>query len=116
MLTLAELADTRSGTPTWVSRFSWRTPVFSAAVHCLDVPFFFDCLGSEKVEPLAGPIPPQELADTLHAAALGFIRDSNPGWEPYGAEEKFTRIFDSYTRTVKDGYASVRALRPGASV
>lgn len=113
---LAELADTRSGTPTWVSRFSWRTPVFNAAVHCLDVPFFFDCLGSEKVEPLAGPNPPQELADTLHASALGFIKNSDPGWGTYTLDAKNTRVFDGYTRTVSDGYASVRALRPGAKV
>ncbi|MFF5792380.1 carboxylesterase/lipase family protein [Paeniglutamicibacter sp. NPDC012692] len=113
---LAELAELRGGTPTWVSRFSWRSPAFSAAVHCLDVPFFFDCLGSEKVEPLAGPNPPQELADTLHASALGFIRDSNPGWGTYALETKNTRVFDSYTRTVSDGYASVRALRPGTSL
>ncbi|GAA1884582.1 carboxylesterase family protein [Paeniglutamicibacter psychrophenolicus] len=111
---LAELADLRSGTPTWVSRFSWRSPVFNAAVHCLDVPFFFDCLGSEKVEPLAGPVPPQELADTVHASALAFIKVGDPGWGTYGLATKQTRVFDSFTRTVTDGYASVRSLRSDA--
>lgn len=108
---LSELADMRSGTSTWVSRFAWRSPVFGAAVHCLDVPFFFDCLDSIKVEPLAGPTPPQELADNLHAEALAFIKEGAPSWGSYDAETKNTRVFDSFTRTVKDGYSSVRALR-----
>lgn len=108
---LSRLADLRATNPTWVSRFAWRSPVFDAAVHCLDVPFFFDCLDSEKVEPLAGPVPPQNLADTLHAAALGFIKDGDPGWGAYEPETKNTRVFDTFTRTVKDGYGSVRALR-----
>ncbi|PQZ94837.1 carboxylesterase [Arthrobacter sp. MYb227] len=108
---LSELADVRAGSNTWVSRFAWRSPVFGAAVHCLDVPFFFDCLDSIKVEPLAGPTPPQELADTLNAEALAFIKTGAPGWGSYESETKNTRVFDSFTRTVKDGYASVRALR-----
>ena len=34
----------RGAAPTWLYRFSWRSATFDAAVHCLDVPFFFDCL------------------------------------------------------------------------
>lgn len=111
---LAEAVAHRGDAPTWVSRFSWRSPVFNAAVHCIDVPFFFDCLDSEKVAPLAGENPPQELADTVHAAALRFITTGDPGWEPY-LPGKTTMVFDHpRSEPVHDGYAGVAALRPAA--
>ena len=111
---LAEAVAHRGNAPTWVSRFSWRSPVFNAAVHCIDVPFFFDCLDSEKVAPLAGEHPPQELADTVHSAALAFITTGNPGWAPY-LPGNITMVYDNpRSETMQDGYASVDALRPAA--
>ena len=38
------IAAARGDAPTWLYRFSWRSPNFGSAVHCVDVPFFFDCL------------------------------------------------------------------------
>lgn len=112
---LAEAVAHRGSAPTWVSRFSWRSPVFDAAVHCIDVPFFFDCLDSVAVAPLAGPNPPQELADTVHGAAVAFIVGGNPGWNPYVGDNTATMVYD-YPRSapMQDGYASVAALRPAA--
>ncbi|MGB4137638.1 MAG: carboxylesterase family protein, partial [Microbacterium sp.] len=58
----------RGEAPTWVYRFAWPSGHFGFAEHCLDVPFFFDCLDGPAMEPLAGPNPPQALADEVHAA------------------------------------------------
>lgn len=100
----------RGAAPTWAYRFAWRSPAFDAAVHCLDVPFFFDCLDAVKVEPLAGPNPPQALADELHAAAVAFVTTGDPGWPRSTDAAPVVRVYDTPTRTEADGYASVRPL------
>lgn len=107
---VAETLQSRADAPTWVSRFSWRSPIFDASVHCLDVPFFFDCLDSEKVAPLAGENPPQDLADFVHGAALSFIKTGEPGWAQFGAQ-KTTMVVDMPKPAIlHDGYKSVAAL------
>ncbi|PRB02903.1 carboxylesterase/lipase family protein [Microbacterium sp. MYb64] len=99
----------RGAAPTWVYRFSWPSGHFGFAEHCLDVPFFFDCLDGPAMEPLAGPNPPQTLADEVHAAAVAFIVDGDPGWARYGAA-KIARVYDTPSREEADAYASVRPL------
>jgi para-nitrobenzyl esterase len=100
----------RASAPTWVYRFSWPSGRFGFAEHCLDVPFFFDCLDGPSMEPLAGPNPPQALADEVHAAAVAFIDDGDPGWPRYDRTRRTTRVFDTPSRDASDAYASVRAL------
>ncbi|PYI66721.1 carboxylesterase [Arthrobacter livingstonensis] len=94
---------------TWLFRFSWRSPVFGRAVHCLDVPFFFDCLGADRIDALAGKTPPQALADEVHGAAVSFAISGGPGWDGYAGGLR-TKVFDSPSSMVDDGYASVRPL------
>ncbi|NVM97619.1 carboxylesterase/lipase family protein [Arthrobacter sp. SDTb3-6] len=94
---------------TWLYRFSWRSPAFGRAVHCLDVPFFFDCLDAERIDALAGRTPPQALADEAHAAAVSFVISGDPGWAAYDAGRR-TKVFDTPSSVVEDGYASVRPL------
>ena len=98
--------------PTWVYRFSFRSGVFGSAVHCIDVPFWFDCLDSVKVEPLTGPEPPQALADATHAGAVAFITSRDPGWTAWSAASGATRVLGGAvtTATEPDGYASLRSL------
>ena len=72
------------------------------ALHCIDVPFFFDCLDERHVPGLAGPNPPQALADAVHGGAVAFVRSGDPGWEPYAASGA-ARLFD-----VPDGMDSTR--------
>ncbi|MCT9002442.1 carboxylesterase/lipase family protein [Microbacterium memoriense] len=101
------------GAPTWVYRFVWPSPTRRWALHCLDVPFWFDCLDAERVAAIAGDDPPQGLADTIHGAALGLIRAHAPGWEPWSERSGTTRIFGgtaSADAVIADGYASVRPL------
>ncbi|MFC9558873.1 carboxylesterase/lipase family protein [Agromyces sp. NPDC056965] len=100
----------RGDAPTWVYRFSWPSGTFGFAEHCLDVPFFFDCLDSIAIEPLAGPNPPQRLADEVHGGAVSFITTGEPGWPRYTESTRETRVYDTPSTVVTDGYASVRPI------
>ena len=101
----------RGDASTWVYRFSWPSGVFGFAEHCIDVPFFFDCIDSPvAMEPLTGPNPPQSLADEVHGAAVAFIATGAPGWPVYTEATKQTRVYDTPSRIVSDGYKSVRPL------
>ncbi|WP_290474437.1 carboxylesterase family protein [Leifsonia sp. 71-9] len=110
---VVRIADARAAHPTWVYRFSWVSPKLGWAAHCLDVPFWFDCLDAEKVDFIAGDNPPQSLATALHAAAVAFVREGAPGWRPWSEAEGATRVFGrdpASPELLPDGYASVRAL------
>ncbi|MFF1877603.1 carboxylesterase/lipase family protein [Leifsonia sp. NPDC058230] len=104
----------RSGAPTWLYRFAWPSPTIGNSCHCLDVPFFFDCLAAERVAYLAGPNPPQELADEVHGSAVAFVSTGDPGWTPFDEATRSTRVFDVPTHTETDGYTDVAALLPVA--
>ncbi|KRC50610.1 carboxylesterase [Leifsonia sp. Root227] len=112
-LTLAaERAET--GAPTWLYRFAWPSPTIGGACHCLDMPFFFDCLAAERVEYIAGANPPQSLADDVHGAAVSFIADGDPGWTPFDTSSEAARVFDVPSRTAERAYADVEVLLPAA--
>ncbi|MGJ0389503.1 carboxylesterase/lipase family protein [Microbacterium sp. CGR1] len=104
------IAAVRGDAPTWLYRFSWPSGHFGFAEHCLDVPFFFDCLDGPAMEPLAGPNPPQDLADELHGAAVAFITAGDPGWTRHEGDAGIVRVYDRPTHEVTDAYASVRSL------
>ncbi|KAF2414892.1 carboxylesterase [Microbacterium sp. B35-04] len=110
-------ARARGAAPTWVYRYAFRSSqpgmVHDAAVHCIDVPFWFDCLDSVQIEPLTGPNPPQALADKTHAAAVGLVVGGDPGWPSWSAVPGTTRVFGAPAgaRDIDpDGYASVAPL------
>jgi para-nitrobenzyl esterase len=107
---LLKVVADRGDAPTWLYRFSWPSGHFGFAEHCLDVPFFFDCLDGPVMEPLAGPNPPQELADEVHGAAVAFITTGDPGWPRHHGVAGIARVYDVPTRDVADAYASVRPL------
>ena len=52
------------------------------ACHGLEIPFVFDTLGN-GTEPLWGTNPPQQLADTMHAAWVAFATNGDCGWPKY---------------------------------
>ncbi|QYF73098.1 carboxylesterase/lipase family protein [Cryobacterium sp. PAMC25264] len=78
--------------PTWLWAFAWRSPTLGGALHCLDLPFFFDALDAPRVQVLTGPAPSQRLADEVHGSAVAFIGGEDPAWpawtagEPVGAQ------------------------------
>lgn len=107
---LVRVADARGAAPTWAYRFSWPSGAFGFAEHCLDVPFFFDCLDGPAVDALAGPQPPQALADALHADAVAFATSGTVPWPRWTTRET-ARVYDVPVRDQQDAYASVAALR-----
>ncbi|WP_431796380.1 carboxylesterase/lipase family protein [Microbacterium enclense] len=78
-------ARARPSAPTWVYRFAWASPSIGYACHCLDVPFWFDHLDADGVSTIAGDVPPADLAAAMHAAAVRFVRDGDPGWPAWDA-------------------------------
>ncbi|WP_308466584.1 carboxylesterase/lipase family protein [Rathayibacter soli] len=106
------LAEARAaaGAPAWLYRFSWPSPSMGGAVHCTDVPFFFDCLGAERVDVIAGPTPPTSLAADVHGAAVRFITTSNPGWPAYATPDRDVRVYDVPSSVLPDGYGDVAVL------
>ena len=106
---VVRVAADRGSAPTWTYRFAWPSGAFGFAEHCLDVPFFFDCLDGPAMEPLAGPNPPQSLADEVHAGAVAFVRTGDPGWPRYDARGT-TRVYDSLTSDQPNAYGSVAPL------
>ena len=108
---VVRVADARGDAATWAYRFSWPSPTRTWAIHCLDVPFWFDCLDAPGVTTIAGDDPPRRLAEAVHGAAAAFVRDGDPGWTPWDGGA--TRVFGgdpSAPDMLPDGYASVRAL------
>lgn len=108
--TVVQAAEARGTSPAWVYRFAWPSPTRGWASHCLDVPFWFDVLGAERVSDLAGEHPPQHLADEMHRAMVAFVREGDPGWGSWSQHPGRTRVFAGVPSTVDDGYASVTPL------
>ena len=90
---VASIAEARDGQDTWAYRFAWVSPVLGWSCHCLDVPFWWDVLDAPRVRRLAGPHPPQRLADLMHATAVAFVHRHDPGWPPWSADPGTARVF-----------------------
>ncbi|WP_104524201.1 carboxylesterase/lipase family protein [Blastococcus atacamensis] len=112
------LAEARSGAPgrTFMYEFAWPSPQFDGrlgACHALELAFVFDTLTSEGVEPLAGPAAPQDLADTMHAAWVAFVRTGDPGWPAYDLATRPVQVYGQLTGVVTDPRAEQRTLWEG---
>ena len=108
-------AHAKCAPATYAYEFAWRSPQFGGrlgACHGADVAFVFDQLG-EQTEALAGPNPPQELADRMHAAWVGFARSGHPGWPRYDLTRRATMRFDTGSEVVHDPRAGERMLWEG---
>ncbi|KAF5571327.1 carboxylesterase 2 [Fusarium pseudoanthophilum] len=87
---------------TYMYEFAWQSPQMGGrlgASHSLEIPFVFDTLGL-GTEPLLGPTPAQELADTMHRAWVAFAMTGDPGWPKYDASRRSTMHFDAVSRAV----------------
>lgn len=99
---------------TYMYEFAWPAPGLGA-VHGIEIPFVFDTLdrNSRLFGPLLGTDPPQELADTVHAAWVSFAATGDPGWPGYDPERRTTVVFNTETRLVNDPRAWERELWKG---
>jgi para-nitrobenzyl esterase len=112
-LRVAEARDAAAA-PTFHYEFQWRTAALGGlgSVHCLDLPFVFDVLDDDHVKVVAGDEPPQDMADTMHAAWVAFVAENDPGWVPFHVERRTTMVFDETSKVVEDLHAPVRLLWP----
>ncbi|WP_084003159.1 carboxylesterase/lipase family protein [Agromyces aureus] len=110
-VTNLDVVEARGNAATWLYRFSWPSGRFGFAEHCLDVPFFFDCLDGPAMEPLAGPNPPQALADELHAAVVAFIGSGDPGWPTAHGASPTAKVWNTPSSIEAGAYDSVLPIR-----
>jgi para-nitrobenzyl esterase len=83
------------GADSHVYRFGWPSPALGGrlgACHALEIPFVFDTLHAPSARPLVGTTPPRPLAEQMHRAWVGFVRDGDPGWPSYGTEQVVHRF------------------------
>lgn len=70
------------------------------ACHGLDVPLVFGNLSSGRPAALIGdgPSPAAEVLSSCMRTAVDGLRPlGDPGWAPYDAERRLTRLFDTRT-------------------
>ena len=111
------LAEAHASSPagTYMYEFAWRTPKLNGrlgACHGLEVPFVFDTLGN-GTEQILGADPPQQLADTMHAAWTSFAMKGDPGWPEYELRNRATMRFDTISKIVEDPRPEERELWRG---
>jgi carboxylesterase type B len=110
-------AHAKSDAATYMYEFAWRSPQFNGllgACHALEIPFVFDILGA-GTESLLGTDPPQQLADTMHAAWVSFATSGDCGWPKYDLSRRATMRFDTMSAVVDDPRSIERALWEGVS-
>ena len=108
-------AHAKSAAATYMYEFAWRSPQFNGllgACHALEIAFVFDTLG-KGTEPLLGTDPPQQLADTMHAAWVAFATNGDCGWPKYDLSRRATMRFDTTSEVVDDPRSAERALWEG---
>lgn len=94
---ITRFADSRvdGPAPTWVYEFRWRSPVDRlGAAHAMELGFVFDRLDAPDSIALGGPDAPRVLADAMHGAWVAFVKDGDPGWEPWSARRP-VQAFDA---------------------
>ncbi|WP_084535127.1 carboxylesterase/lipase family protein [Nocardia yamanashiensis] len=111
------VAEARAGRnqPTWLYEFAWRSqaPEYRGmAFHCLDVPFAFDLLRADGVTKIAGPNPPQSLADAIHKSWVSFIGNGDPGaaWPRYTLDRREAMIWADVPSVQSDPFAAQRPV------
>ncbi|WUH97225.1 carboxylesterase family protein [Spirillospora sp. NBC_00431] len=100
-----------SGGRTWMYEFAWRSPNLDlGACHALELGFVFDNLTRDP-DGLAGPNPPQELADRMHRAWVDFAAHGDPGWPRFDPSTRAVKVFDGpQDAVVNDPHGDDRKL------
>ena len=79
---------------TYLYEFAWPSGVSGlGACHALEIPFVFDTLDKKATAALAGPNPPQALADRMHAAWVAFATTGDPGWPRFEPDGRTVMTF-----------------------
>ncbi|MFE6699046.1 carboxylesterase/lipase family protein [Streptomyces sp. NPDC057718] len=100
----------RRPAPSWLYEFRWGREL--GACHGIELPFMRDDLAATT--DLGDPVramfadAPQQLADAVHGTFVRFVKDGDPGWNPYEPQKRTTMLFDSHTRAEDDPAGSER--------
>ncbi|MBD3649368.1 MAG: carboxylesterase family protein, partial [Pseudomonadales bacterium] len=113
-LRLAE-ARAEHNANTWMYLFAWESRnTRLKSTHALEIPFAFNNLDKAGVDVFLGEGPvPQHVADEMHRAWIGFIRDGDPGWPQYTLDERPNMRFDDTSGVVPDPDAGRREAWDG---
>lgn len=103
-------AKTDPRSTTWLYRFGWPSPTLGAAVHCLDVPLFFDNVTAPTADQLLGPNPPESLIRDYHGAMVRFIHGHSPLWEQWTESTRQSYLFAVPSVLVSNAYSDVSIL------
>lgn len=109
---LAE-AHVKNNGRTFMYEFAWQSPKYGGrlgACHALEIPFVFDTLDVGDMTELLGDNPPQQVADTMHAAWVSFATRGDPGWPQYDPVQRATMRFDTTSELVNDPHSAERKL------
>ena len=97
---------------THVYEFGWRSDACGGqlgACHGLELPFVFNTLPSASgPEGLAGPNPPQALADSIQSLWIGFARDGALPWPEYRRDDR--QVF-----ALETGASAAEPIPPAAA-
>lgn len=111
------LAEAREGqaAKTFMYLFAWESRVpHLKSTHALEIPFVFNNLAKAGVKAFLGPGPmPNEVAETMHQAWIGFIRNGDPGWAEYNTESRINMRFDETSELVHDPDDGIRQAWAG---
>ncbi|MCM6763718.1 carboxylesterase family protein [Rathayibacter sp. ZW T2_19] len=106
-----QAARNRGSASTWLYSFDWVSPIIGGAAHCLDLPFLFDHLDAEGTERVLGAVPPQALADVMHAELVAFVRGEDPHWPAAsGVAGDAARVYDVAPSVVPGRFDDVLPL------
>lgn len=106
---VVRVATARDASPTWAYRFARRSPASGLAVHCADLPYWFDCLDADRVDRLTSA-PPQRLADEMHAAAVRFVKDGDASWPVWTPTTGEAMVFEEPSSVVEHAFRDVEPL------
>ncbi|MFF8942262.1 carboxylesterase/lipase family protein [Streptomyces sp. NPDC014864] len=116
---LAEAHARHAAGATHLYEFAWQPPTYNGrlgACHAIELPFVFDNLHNlhdQGFTGLIGTEPPQQLADTMHAAWTAFATTGDPGWPGYEPHHRTTMHFDTTSQVVHDPHSERRELWQG---
>lgn len=92
-------AEAAKGSKVWMYRLDYQVNDKLRAMHAADLPFFFARPHAPASAELIGPTTlhtrsaREALTDEMAGALIAFVRDGDPGWQPYDRATGQTRIF-----------------------
>jgi para-nitrobenzyl esterase len=111
---VAEARDAgRAGHQTWMYRFDHPEPDSNhqlGACHGAEIPFVFDTLARDDLEPRLGPKRNQTAASQVHQVWVDFITGGDPGWPPYDPARRATGLLGEEVTFADDPAGRERAV------